>query len=230
MNLEPFKTLLLDTCGFTFSNDREQTLRNGLTQRIAARKINSLTAYHELLTQDQAEMDALVELLTVNETYFFREPDQLRLMIDKLIPELMKKGRAAPIRIVSAGCSTGEEPYSIAMLLHDKYGAESLNLFSIVGVDIDSTAISSALKGVYNKHSFRGMDSFFLEQYFVPLEHKLFRIKEIIRKHVYFQIANLNAEPYPPAVWNPDIILYRNVSIYFHSDVQRSIFSRLAET
>lgn len=128
-------------------------------------------------------------------------------------------------------CSTGEEPYSIAMLLDQKYGAESQNMFQIVGVDIDRNALSSAVKGVYGKYSFRGMDKYFLDHYFVPLESGgLFQISESIKKQLYFQYANLNADAYPSSMCDPDIILYRNVSIYFHNRVQVSIFNRLADS
>lgn len=231
IELEPFKLLLSSTCGFNFSTDREQTLYNAVIRRMAERKIASSSDYYNLLVNDHAQMDMLVELLTVNETYFFREPEQLRLITDRLIPDIMKKGKKGKIKIVSAGCSTGEEPYSIAMLLDQKYGAESQNMFQIVGVDIDRNALSSSVKGVYGRYSFRGMDKYFLDHYFVPLESGgLFQISESIKKQLYFQAANLNADAYPSAMCDPDIILYRNVSIYFHNRVQVSIFNRLADT
>lgn len=231
IELEPFKLLLSSTCGFNFSTDREQTLYNAVIRRMAERKIASSSDYYNLLVKDHAQMDMLVELLTVNETYFFREPEQLRLITDRLIPDIMKKGKKGKIKIVSAGCSTGEEPYSIAMLLDQKYGAESQNMFQIVGVDIDRNALSSAVKGVYGKYSFRGMDKYFLDHYFVPLESGgLFQISESIKKQLYFQAANLNADAYPSSMCDPDIILYRNVSIYFHNRVQVSIFNRLADS
>ncbi len=229
INLEPFKSLLLEVCGFTFSSDREQTLRNGICRRMEVCKVYTIAGYYNLLLKEITEINMLIELLTVNETYFFREPKQLYLIVDKLIPELLGKQQKRKIKIVSAGCSTGEEPYSIAMLLYNKYGADSYNLFEIVGVDIDSTAIASAESGVYGKHSFRAIDKSFLERYFIPVEHSSLRIKDTIKKHVLFQIANLNSDLYPPVVWNPDIVLYRNVSIYFHNEVQKAIFSRLAD-
>lgn len=237
VTINNFKSLLLDTCGFTFANDREQTLYDGVVRRMAACNIASITDYHDLLVRDPAEMDMLIQLLTVNETYFFREPEQLRLMADRLLPELIKKQKTGRLKIVSAGCSTGEEAYSIAMLLHDRYGEKSDHLFSIVGVDIDSTAISRAIKGVYSKYSFRAMEVSFLKSYFEPVEcdsfciaSNLFRIKEFIRRSVFFQVANLNSEIYPPAARNPDIIFYRNVSIYFPVEVQQAIFRRLANS
>ncbi|MBF0211867.1 MAG: hypothetical protein HQK68_13385 [Desulfamplus sp.] len=238
INLEPFKALLLDNCGFTFSNGREETLSSSIAKRVAICKASTLSNYYKLLISDSDELAKLIELLAINETYFFREPEQLRLMTNRLIPEIidaksLSVGKFTPsvkIKIVSAGCSTGEEPYSIAIALHEKYGLESQNLFSVVGVDIDGAAIESAVKGVYGRYSFRGMDSSIINRYFEPVRDStcLFQIKDFIKNQIFFQTANLNAENYPASMFSPDIIFYRNVSIYFPDKVQTSIFSRLA--
>ena len=130
---------------------------------------------------------------------------------------------------MSAGCSTGEEPYSIAIMLRERFGAESERLFAITGVDIDSTVIATAQQGVYGKGSFRGMDQSLLERYFEPRDSGRFQVRESIRKQVEFEVVNLLGASYPQRMQLPDIILYRNVSIYFPGQVQREIFGRLAE-
>lgn len=232
INLHAFKGLLLDTCGFAFTNEREQTLYDGLHNRMKCLKITSYIDYHNLLLRKPSEMELLVELLTVNETYFLREPEQLCLMIDRLIPEIRYlKGKEYRIRIVSAGCSTGEEPYSIAMMLHERYGQESQHLFEIIGADIDASAISCAIRGEYSRYSFRTLERSLLDRYFEPVgktNSVTFQIVPSIRKLVRFQVVNLNAATYPDAMCYPDIIFYRNVSIYFQDHVQQAIFARLA--
>ncbi|MFA7403217.1 MAG: CheR family methyltransferase [Pelobacteraceae bacterium] len=229
MDLTRFKELLLRTCGHIFEKGREQALSTSVSRRMAARGILEHDAYFTLLLSDREELLRLTELLTVNETYFFREPDHLNLMVDKLIPELLAARTKRPVKILSAGCSTGEEPYSIAIMLQEKFGAESQRLFAITGVDIDSTVIATAKLGVYGKGSFRGMNQTMLERYFHQHEPGKFRVSDAIRKQVEFEVVNLLGTSYPQRMQLPDIILYRNVSIYFPGQVQREIFGRLAE-
>ncbi len=229
-DVSPFKELLQNTCGLLFENEREATLIEGLCRRMSLRSAGSPEEYRHLLLQEPEEMHHLVELLTINETYFFREPEQLKLMQQQLIPELLAAHPGRPLKILSAGCSTGEEPYSIAMLLREAHGPESARLFSIVGVDIDASALAAARRGVYGKGSFRGMDQALVERYCKPHGSGEQRLTELIRSQVQLGQVNLLAHDYPPLMHNPDIIFYRNVSIYFGGQTQRDIFSRLAET
>jgi len=227
--IDRFRELLLNRCGLSFENERAVTLGTGLRRRMALMGIEDPDVYHALVSGNETEFNRLVELLTVNETYFFREPDHLKLLIDGLIPEIVRDRKQGQIRIVSAGCSTGEEPYSIAMLLREKYGAEAGKLFSIVGVDIDANAIARAKEGVFGKASFRGADTALVERYFEPAVAGECRIREEVRQDVTFEIVNLLGTAYPQVMGSPDVILYRNVSIYFPGQVQHRIFSRLAE-
>lgn len=227
-DLTPVKQLLLRSCGLTFENDRERTLVGALWRRMAALAIDTPESYYTLLLQGQQELLRLIELVTVNETYFFREPEHLNLIVDTLLPRFMTSGNRRPIRILSAGCSTGEEPYSIAILLREKFGPESEQLFTITGVDIDSTAIAAAHKGEYGKLSFRGKDHSLLAHYFEARDSGRFQIIDPIRKWVGFEVVNLLSALYPQRMLLPDIILYRNVSIYFPGQVQREIFGKLA--
>lgn len=229
VDMSQFKKLLLQTCGHSFEKEREQALSAAISRRMTALGINLPESYYSLLTQDQGELLTLTELLTVNETYFFREPEHLTLMVDTLLPGIMSAGKKKPVRILSAGCSTGEEPYSIAIMLRERYGAESENLFAITGVDIDSTVIAKAKQGIYGKSSFRGMDKNLYERYFKPLDTGRFQVNDAVRSQVAFEVANLLGPSYPQRMQLPDIILYRNVSIYFPGQIQREIFSKLAE-
>ena len=229
MTLAPFKELLLRTCGHSFENERAQALSAGLCRRMAERGVDEHAAYLALLLRDGEELHRLTELLTVNETYFFREPEHLKLMVDTLLPAYMAVHKRRPVRILSAGCSYGEEPYSIAILLRERFGSESERLFAITAVDIDSVAIAGARKGVYGNSSFRGMDNVLHERYFRSCGQGKFQVVENIRKLVEFDVLNLLGGSYPQKMQIFDMILYRNVSIYFPVQVQREIFGRLAE-
>lgn len=228
-HLDRFKELILRTCGFRFENDREITLKRALLERLNALHTNPAD-YLILLNRDQGELNVLIERLTINETYFFRESEYLDLIGERLVPEVRKKVKGRPVRILCAGCSTGEEPYSVAIMLNKKYGDDCAHMFSIAGVDIDTKAIDTARKGAYQKGSFRGMDHNLLHRYFIASCQKkeTFQIVEAIRQRVEFEVVNLCANPYPPCMRQPDIILYRNVSIYFPQEVQQEIFRKLA--
>jgi chemotaxis protein methyltransferase CheR len=227
-SLSRFKELILNTCGFTLEMGREQTLIAALRQRMAARGVAEADAYHALLLRESGELNSLVELLTVNETYFFREPDHLNLAVDKLLPEFLNRRDNRQVRIVSAGCSTGEEAYSLAIMLRERYGADSARLFAITGVDIDSVAIAAAARGVYGKASFRGIDQGVLQRHFEAAGSAEYRIADELRKAVRFEVANLLGPTYPSGMQQADMIFYRNVSIYFPQDVQQKIFANLA--
>jgi chemotaxis protein methyltransferase CheR len=229
LKLPRFKSLILETCGLGFADTREKALLAALERRMADCGISAPDAYYDLIAGDLAELHRLVELLTVNETYFFREPAMLKLVVERLIPERLMEKSTRPLKILSAGCATGEEPYSIAILLRERFGAQSANLFSVSGVDIDAPAIEVAKTGKYGKNSFRGVDTGIISRYFEPCETGRLRIKDTIRNLVTFEVVNLLSGVYPSPMFDTDIVFYRNVSIYFPSPVQRNIFSRLAD-
>ena len=228
-NIECFKSLLLAGCGFQFGNERERSLREALSCRIGCRGGVGEDAYYEILAADPREMQVLVELLTVNETYFMREPEYLHLLVDRLIPELLARdGGGNGLEIFCAGCASGEEAYSLAILLDQRFGSAADRLFKIVAGDIDGGVIAAARRGIYGPHAFRGESAKWRDRYFTPRSAGEWQLEEQIRRRVQFELCNLLAPAYPMAVGRPQIVLYRNVSIYFPSPVQRQIFTRLA--
>ena len=232
MNLTPFQEFILAKCGLLFENEREETLAKGIRSRMTAKGICVDHDYLSLLAKDLDEFAGLVNLLTVNETYFFREPAHLRIVVERLIPELLPlaANNGGKIRFLSAGCSTGEEAYSIAMSLFEKYGAAAPDLFSIIGVDIDSEVIARAEAGLFGKGAFRDFNKERQRRFFDQVTPDKFRIKDEVKHLVTFAIVNLRDHPYPKAMQMLDVIFYRNVSIYFPPPVQREIFTNLAGT
>jgi len=229
MPLTPFKSLIRGKCGLSFEDHREAILEEGIRTRSSARAAVSHEAYFSLLSCEPEEFKRLVNLITVKETYFFREPEHFKLLTEALIPEISSKTKNRRIRIVCAGCSTGEEPYSIAMALAAAFGQEFFSSrFSIVGFDIDEEALSRARSGLYAQHSFRGLPDHIRKSFFQEQEDGC-RIRDTVREGVVFLRLNLFGDSYPDTVRNADIIFYRNVSIYFEPDVQQHIFRNLAE-
>ncbi|MGO9014930.1 MAG: CheR family methyltransferase [Dissulfurispiraceae bacterium] len=229
MNLIPFKNLIRDRCGLHFEDVRTASLSEGIRNRMEQKGMSSYPNYLDCLVYDQDEFQCLVNLLTVNETYFFREPGHLQLLTDRVIPELLAtKKTGDKIRIISAGCSTGEEPYSLVIAVMEKYGAAANAFCTVIGADIDGDAVCKAEKGVYNTLSFRGLSDDLRERYFEPMPGNQHRIKDFIRERVEFRRLNLLSDDYPSEFSGADVIFYRNVSIYFEPDVQKHIFTKLA--
>lgn len=229
IDLSPFKELIKKNCGLSFDEARAETLRTGILTRMSALGLASGVHYLDLLARAGDEFDKLVSLLTINETYFFREHGHLQLLTDHLVPGLLASKKANEnIRIMSAGCSTGEEPYSIVMTLMEKYGDSARRLFTVLGVDIDSDAVKSARQGCYSGHSFRNFPEHLKGKYFDSPRPNVFRVKDIVSDQVEFCLLNLLSETYPDRLQGLDVIFYRNVSIYFEPEVQKSIFLNLS--
>lgn len=229
MNLTLFKDALVKRCGLVFENEKTALLEAGIRTRMSATGISAPEQYLELLLGQEAEFSQLVDHLTINETYFFREPVHFTILAEKIIPELLRrKIPGVAIKILSAGCSTGEEAYSVVITLMEKFSSEYGALFSIFAGDIDSTVLAKAKMGIYGPGSFRGFPENLREKYFEKQTNGCFRVKKSVREKVEFLNINLLSQEYPQSVADLDIIFYRNVSIYFPNDVRTEIFSKLA--
>lgn len=226
-HLLPFKALIKEKCGLSFDASREAILAEGLKTRLRERSLASQDEYLAILACDPNEFDCLINLITVNETYFFREPIHFSLMTERLLPELASRPAADRIKIVCAGCSTGEEPYTVAMSLMKKYGAGFSKIFSVVGFDIDEHALEKARSGIYSGHSFRGVPDDARKDFFEDHRDGC-RVKDVVREGVRFLRQNIFGDAYPESVRNADVIFYRNVSIYFDPEEQQRIFRNLA--
>jgi chemotaxis protein methyltransferase CheR len=229
MNIQPFQSLVKEKCGLCFEEGKVAMLADGILARMSQLGMAIDTDYLACLRQNEAEFHSLVNLLTVNETYFFREPEHLNLLADKIMPEMLaNKTPGDPVRILCAGCATGEEPYSIMMKLFEKYGPGIRELVSITGVDIDSVALGMAERGVYSGLSFRGFPDHLRHKYFEKSENDHYRVRNIIREKIGFRKMNLLNDPFSDMLGRLDAIFYRNVSIYFDPPTQLCIFNRLA--
>lgn len=227
LDLAPFKTLIKERCGLSFEGHGDGKLAQALAERAAALSLRPAEYYARLLGQE-AEFQELVNLLTINETYFFREPEQIRLLVERLAPRFIAaQGGRQPVRILSAGCSSGEEPYSLVMALKDKYGESVERLFTFAGGDIDSTVLAKARNARYTDFSFRGVADDVKQRHFTH-DRWGYTLKDDIRRLVSFHELNLLAGDFPAALRDVDIVFFRNVSIYFDTPTRRIIQRRLA--
>lgn len=228
IDLAPFKKLIKQRCGLILEGLGEEKLATVLAQRLIVTKFGNGAEYYFHLQGSSDEFQELVNLLTINETYFFREVEQLRLLTERLVPRLlMQREDNQPLRILSAGCSSGEEPFSLVMALREKYGDDVSSLFTFAGGDIDTQALAKARSGCYNEFSFRGVATEIKGRYF-DYDGRGYRLKDDIRSLVEFQEMNLFAEEFPAVLHGCDIIFFRNVSIYFDTATRRIIQQKLA--
>jgi len=230
MDLVHFEKLIRDKCGLFFDDQRSSILADSIRRQMSMNGLDSHEEYLRQLRRDQNELRQLINRLTINETYYLREPTQLKVFSERVVPEtLLSKAPGDKVTIVSAGCSTGEEAYSLAMVLTEKYGAVIEGLFDIVAIDVDSEAIAIAQNGIFGGHSFRGFDPRLKQTYFERVGKDAYKVKDLIKRMVAFYNFNLLSDYYPKFLQDVDVVFYRNVSIYFDSETKTDIFRKLAQ-
>jgi chemotaxis protein methyltransferase CheR len=228
-----FRDFVLERTGLDFTEDKRPMLERGLAQLMTAAECASLDQLYRLLhagASAQSLWENLVSALTVGETYFFRNTSHFDALARRILPEVMARAARSGrrIRIWSAGCATGEEPYSVAILLREMIpNLDSWNI-TLLATDINREALRKAQAGVYGAWSFRGVDPRVRDTYFQP-DGKHFVIDEAIKRMVTFAHLNLVADPYPSLANNTnamDVILCRNVTIYFNARVTVEVVRR----
>ncbi|WP_457638775.1 CheR family methyltransferase [Persephonella sp.] len=176
--------------------------------------------YSQLVYGDKNLLQQLYNTMTINETYFFREKDQFEYLVNKLLPEIEKKG-SKEVSILSAPSSTGEEVYSIAIYLMEK-GVKTD--FILLGIDIDSEAVEKAEKGFYTEKSMRGLPSYIKENYFLKVEGG-YKVVESLKRSVSFKVVNVLDRYEMRKLGRFDIIFSRNMLIYFEDRMRNEVLA-----
>ncbi len=220
MSVEEFrllKDLIYHYCGIFFQEDVQYLLERRLNSRIRELNIGTYSEYYRYLRYSpkrRQELEEIIELLTTNETYFFREEYQLRAFRDEILPELIRNNAGdKKLRIWSAGCSTGEEAYTVAMLVYESIKLKDWDV-EIFANDISRKVIQKARKGQYSRSSFRSTRDDIIQKYFRE-QNNMFVIDERIRSMVSFGHLNLLDEEMLQLIGDVDLIFCRNVLIYF---------------
>jgi chemotaxis protein methyltransferase CheR len=230
--LEPFRELLLERSGLHFSNSNQRLLERGLLHRMQALQITSPDKYLGVLarrTDNQDELNKLLGLLTIGETCFFRYRGHRDALIRHVLPDLMTRMSAQRrLRFWSAGCSTGEEPYSLAIALHEHFPQLLDWDVQILATDINKRSLRQAREGIYRARSLRQAEEHIRRRYFRQVgDH--FVLDKQIRSMIRFGYLNLQADPFPQAdngTTDLDLVLCRNVLIYFQPETIRQIVAR----
>lgn len=212
-------------CGLYFEISSKYLLEKRLSRRIHEHQLSRFKEYHHFLLYDKnrlEEMGSLVDILTTNETYFLREEYQLKAFKEEILPEIVKKKKDKTIRIWSAGCSSGEEPYTLAMLVLEASLPSDWKI-EIIGSDISQRVLQIARRGVYSTSSFRVMPDEYKEKFFHQDESGKYSVNDELKEKVTFGKLNLLDSQRINLIPNMDIILCRNVIIYFDNETKRKV-------
>jgi len=221
--------------GMWFADNSKYLLQKRLSPRARELNFDSFQKYFYFLQYDprsDTEFDQIYDLVTTNETYFFREPAQLTAFIEEIVPDILTRKPVKKIRIWSAGCSSGEEPYSIAMLLQEAgwYGKAAFEIFAS---DINQAVLAKARRGQYRENAFRTTEVSLRERYFTREADNSWRISDDVRNRVSFGRLNLYDEPRVSLLGHLDVVFCRNVIIYFDDAskkvVVNNFYHRLVE-
>lgn len=232
--LKDILLLLQEQRGFDFSGYRSTMLERRLQKRIYSTNSKNSEEYFTYLNQNSDEFDNLIDVFTINVSSFFRNPLMFEYLRKIVIPDIYSakaKEGSVNLRIWSAGCSFGEEPYSLAILLNEFYEKEESSVESIIfATDIDKKALKQAAIGRYGFNSIKNIKYGLLQKYFT-IDGAYFDIVSQIKKQVnfsLFDILNKNILVPPDSIFGGfDLVLCRNVLIYFEVEYQKMIFHKL---
>jgi len=230
-----FQALIYKETGIWLGTHKSALLAGRLSRRLRLLGLPSMAEYYRLVTQadQQQERATMIDCITTNETHFFREPQHFALLSQRIFPRWQKEAAAGDrpkrIRIWSAGCSTGEEPYSLAMMLSKYFPAEAQWDIQILGTDISNRVLEKCAAATYPVDKASEIPKDFLSAFMlkgVAEQDGLMLVSPQVRKLVRFARLNLHANSYPIPT-DYDLIFCRNVLIYFDQLSKQKVISGL---
>ena len=226
MSLPVIERLLKQKMGLHSSTVGSGTIGQAVEQRMRECAVTDVDDYRNILTQSVTELDALIDTVVIPETWFFRDQHPFSAFSDWLRNKWLAGNPTSPLRILSVPCSTGEEPYTLAMCLADCGIAASDA--QIDAIDISSINIEKARHARYGHNSFRGNDLRFRDRYFDPVDTH-FQLKDSIRNRVHFQQLNILDQSFIEGRAHYHVIFCRNLLIYFDRPTQHRAIDRLEQ-
>jgi chemotaxis protein methyltransferase CheR len=223
-----FREVIYRESGINLSPMKKALVQSRLMRRMRELQIRDFNEYYEYLNENyDDERIHLINCITTNKTDFFREAGHFDYMKNEVLPKYVKENKKS-IRIWSAGCSTGEEPYTIAISLLEFYKDKTLPDIKILATDIDTKVLETAMEGTYKEETVKVVDREVLRRYAlkgVGGNEGYYRMKDSVKKMIYFKRLNLLADTFP--LKNKfDIIFCRNVVIYFDRNSQVKLFKQ----
>jgi chemotaxis protein methyltransferase CheR len=225
---DKISSFLYDISGIRFSEGKMSLVKSRLLSRLIILGLGSFEEYVNLIERDSSgqELIAMVDILTTNQTSFFREPQHFEFLKKHVLPTI--NGTIPKVRVWCAGCSSGEEPYSLAIILQEEKPPIERHDIKILATDISVRMLKIAEKGIYSHEQVKNMEPYLLQKYFIKLrenEEWKFRIKESVKSLV--RIARLSLVEDWPMQGPFHFIFCRNVMIYFDHAVREKLVGRL---
>lgn len=225
------RDFIYDQSGIFIADNRKYLVENRLAGRLKELNLKTYGEYYYFLRYDtgrRQELSKLFESVTTNETSFFRNPPQLRVFKEKVLAEVLDEQRKKGMKrlnIWSAGCSTGEEPYTLAIILHEALGSEiSSWRIKITANDLSEAVLQAARKGIYNEYTLRTTPKELVTKYF-DKDDIAYRIKPEVKRLVSFGPINLSDRLAVKRIERSQIVFCRNVIIYFDDDMKKRVIS-----
>lgn len=227
-DLEKLAQMIYTHCGLRYTT-KLTALKDKISKRLTELNL-SCAEYCDYLNKFSLEWDYLIELLTINETYFYREEHQLNECCTVVLPAMKEEFKHRPLRIWSAACSTGEEPYTLAMLIQET-GKFPKGSVEIIATDINKNVLQKAQQGWYHQGSFafRRTPERFMRKFFYKTDNG-YQIHPSIQSMVKFQHLNLLEQNNYAQIGEVDIIFCRNVLIYFDQDTIKQVIRSFHQT
>jgi chemotaxis protein methyltransferase CheR len=217
---------LNERLGFTYGLQKKYLINARLNRRLTELNIHSYHSYLNLIKNDVRELNHFFDLVTTNVTSFFREDNQFQIIQHELMPSLIKLANGTNrIRCWSAGCSSGEEAYTLAIVLRETLG-ENWDI-KILASDVSVRKLEEGMNGVYNEDKLKSMPPYFREKYFFTInkDKGFFKVIPQLRREVVFRKININKDFDIPANIDFDLIMCRNVFIYLANEARERALS-----
>jgi chemotaxis protein methyltransferase CheR len=228
-DFEAISALVKSLTGINLTRQKRELVYGRLAVRLRAMGLRTFREYRQIVAEDAQEQIRMCNAITTNLTYFFREPHHFEHLRDQVLPALCERANPRRLRVWSAGCSSGEEAYSIAMILLESLPQLQAWDVRILATDLDSDMLETAAAGAYSAERVKGLSEARLRRFFA--EHKdegscTYVVRPELRHMVTFKKLNL-MQPLP--MTGPlDVVFCRNTVIYFDKDTQRDLFARIA--
>jgi len=223
-----FRDLIYDECGVRIGSDKRTFLESRLRRRMAALGVTTALEYYGVVRYSKSrmrEMPALLDIMMICETSFFRNPPQFDLLNDVVLPEIIAgkvRANSRLLRLWSAGCATGQEPYSAAMAVLERLPEPETWNLRVFASDLSFTALERAQAGVYSPDQIRGLCEPYMSKYF-HMENGNYVVNDDVKRRVVFDYHNLK---HNNGLRSLDVVFCRNVMIYFDVEEQRRLITR----
>ncbi len=217
-----FRQLIYEKTNINMRESKHILVSNRLRKRIVALGLGGYDEYYRYLTEGEGRNNELIHFIdavSTNETYFFREMNHFSALKETILPELFKNKKR--IRIWSAGCSTGEEPYTLRIVADEGKDLLWPGEAEIIATDISTEVIAKAQAGIYRERSIRFIPEDIFDRYFTALGNGSFQVRDKLRNRIEFRVHNLIKEDPPESSF--DLVFCRNVMIYFDKATQRRL-------